>query len=191
LLQTPDGPFLLAADFHHARIDVFDSNWNLVDVGSAFTDPSLPASYGPFNVQVLGGAVYVAYALQDEDGQEEVAGHNLGFVDKYTNFGQTVQRIASRGNLNAPWGLAIAPASFGKYTGALLVGNFGDGKIGAYTDGDYLGLLRDANNEVIAIDGLWALLPGTAASGGTDAVWFSAGPDGETHGLLGVLRPAS
>ena len=192
LLQTSGGSFLLAADFHHARIDVFDSNWSPVDVGSAFTDPSLPAGYAPFNVQVLGGAVYVAYALQGEDGEEEVAGHNLGFVDKYTDFGQTVKRIASRGTLNAPWGLAIAPANFGKYAGALLVGNFGDGKIGAYTDsGDYLGFLRDANNEVIAIDGLWALQPGTAASGGTDAVWFSAGPDEETHGLLGVLRPAS
>jgi uncharacterized protein (TIGR03118 family) len=190
LLQTPAGSFLLAADFHHARIDVFDSNWNPVDVGSAFTDPSLPAGYAPFNVQVLGGAVYVSYALQGEGGEEEVAGHNLGFVNKYTEFGQTVKRIASRGNLNAPWGLAIAPATFGKYAGALLVGNFGDGKIGAYTDdGDYLGFLRDTNNDVIAIDGLWALQPGTAASGGTDAVWFSAGPDEETHGLLGLLRP--
>lgn len=192
LLQTSDGPFLLAADFHHARIDVFDSNWNPIDVGSAFTDPGLPAGYAPFNVQVLGGAVYVTYAQQSEDGQEEVAGHNLGFVDQYIDFGRTVTRIASRGNLNAPWGLAIAPATFGKYAGALLVGNFGDGKIGAYTDsGDYLGFLRDADNKVIAIDGLWALQSGTAASGGADAIWFSAGPDDETHGLLGVLRPAS
>lgn len=192
LLQTSNGSFLLAADFHHARIDVFDSNWNRVDVGSAFTDPGLPAGYAPFNVQVLGGAVYVTYALQAENGEEEVAGHNLGFVDKYTDFGQTVKRIASRGNLNAPWGLGIAPASFGKYAGTLQVGNFGDGKIGAYTDsGDYLGFLRDANNDVVAIDGLWALQPGTVASGGTDAIWFSAGPDDETHGLLGVLRPAS
>ncbi len=192
LLQTPGGPFLLAADFRHARIDVFDASWQPVNLGSAFTDPDLPAGYAPFNVQVLGGAVYVAYALQGEGGEEEVAGHNLGFVDKYTDFGQTVQRIASRGNLNAPWGLTIAPASFGKYAGALLVGNFGDGKIGAYTDGgEYLGFLRDRDNDVIAIDGLWALLPGTANSGGTDAVWFSAGPDEETHGLLGVLRPAS
>ena len=191
LLQTPSGPFLLAADFRHARIDVFDGNWNRVNVGSAFTDQDLPAGYAPFNVQVLGGAVYVAYALQDEDGEEEVAGHNRGFVDKYTDFGQTVQRIASRGNLNAPWGLAIAPGSFGKYAGALLVGNFGDGKIGAYTDsGDFLGFLRDRNNDILSIDGLWALLPGTAASGGTNAVWFSAGPDEETHGLLGIIRPA-
>lgn len=191
LLQTPSGPFLLAADFRHARIDVFDASWQRVDVGSAFSDPDLPASYAPFNVQVLGGAVYVAYALQGQDGEEEVAGHNRGFVDKYTDFGQTVQRIASRGNLNAPWGLAIAPGSFGKYAGALLVGNFGDGKIGAYTDsGDFLGFLRDRDNDIIAIDGLWALLPGTANSGGTDAVWFSAGPDDETHGLLGIIRPA-
>jgi uncharacterized protein (TIGR03118 family) len=135
LLQTPSGPFLLAADFRHARIDVFDATWQPVNLGSAFTDPDLPAGYAPFNVQVLGGAVYVAYALQGEGGEEEVAGHTLGFVDKYTDFGQTVQRIASRGNLNAPWGLAIAPGRFGKYAGALLVGNFGDGKIGAYTDG--------------------------------------------------------
>jgi len=192
LLQTAGGSFLLAADFRHARIDVFDSTWNLVDVGSAFTDPGLPTGYAPFNVQVLGGAVYVAYALQGENGEEEVAGHNLGFVDKYTDFGQTVTRIASRGNLNAPWGLAIAPANFGRYAGALLVGNFGDGKIGAYTDsGEYLGFLRDADNDVIAIDGLWALQAGTNASGGTDAIWFSAGPDDETHGLLGVLRPVS
>ena len=192
LLQTPSGPFLLAADFRHARIDVFDATWQPVNLGSAFTDPGLPAGYAPFNVQVLGGAVYVAYALQGEGGEEEVAGHTLGFVDKYTDFGQTAQRIASRGNLNAPWGLAIAPGSFGKYAGALLVGNFGDGRIGAYTNaGKYLGFLRDRDNDVIAIDGLWALLPGTATSGGTDAVWFSAGPDEETHGLVGVLRPAS
>jgi uncharacterized protein (TIGR03118 family) len=191
LLQTSSAPFLLAADFNHARIDVFDGDWNPVDVGDAFTDPDLPPGYAPFNVAVLGGAVYVSYALQNEDGDEEVAGHNLGFVDKYTDFGRSVQRVASRGNLNAPWGLAIAPDSFGKYAGSLLVGNFGDGKIGAYTDtGDFLGFLRDRDNDVVAIDGLWALLPGTATSGGTNAVWFSAGPDDETHGLVGVLRPA-
>ena len=121
----------------------------------------MPSGYAPFNVQVVGSSVYVSYAKQDADGEEEIAGHNLGFVDKFTDFGQAVQRIASRGNLNAPWGLAIAPPSFGKFAGALLVGNFGDGKIGAYTDsGDFLGFLRDRNNDVLSIDGLWALLPG-------------------------------
>ena len=192
LLQTANGPVLLGANFKHARIDVFNGSWHAVDVGDAFTDPDLPAGYAPFNVAVLGGAVYVAYAKQSDEPDEEEAGHTLGFVDKYTDFGQTVQRIASRGNLNAPWGLAIAPTSFGKYAGSLLVGNFGDGKIGAYTDsGEFLGFLRDGDNNVIAIDGLWALLPGTANTGGTNSVWFSAGPDDETHGLVGVLRPAS
>jgi uncharacterized protein (TIGR03118 family) len=191
LLQTASGPFLLAADFHHGRIDVFDGNWNRINVGSAFTDPGLPSGYAPFNVAVIGSSVYVSYAKQDADGEEEIAGHNLGFVDKYTDFGQTGRRIASRGNLNAPWGMTIAPPSFGKFAGALLVGNFGDGKIGAYADrGDFLGFLRDRSNDVLSIDGLWALLPGTAASGGTNAVWFSAGPDEETHGLVGVIRPA-
>ena len=191
LLQTAGGPFLLAADFHHGRIDVFDGNWNPVNVGSAFTDPTLPSGYAPFNVAVVGSSVYVSYAKQDADGEEEIAGHNLGFVDKFTDFGQTVQRIASRGNLNAPWGMAIAPPSFGKFAGSLLVGNFGDGKIGAYADsGDFLGFLRDRNNDVLSIDGLWALLPGTATSGGTNAVWFSAGPDEETHGLVGIIRPS-
>jgi len=191
LIQTASGPFLLAADFHHGRIDVFDGNWNHVNVGSAFTDPDLPAGYAPFNVFVSGSSVYVSYAKQDADAEDEIAGHNLGFVDKYTNFGQTVQRVASRGNLNAPWGMAIAPASFGRFAGSLLVGNFGDGKIGSYTDsGDFLGFLRDRNNDIISIDGLWALLPGSANTGGTNAVWFSAGPDDESHGLVGVLRPA-
>jgi uncharacterized protein (TIGR03118 family) len=191
LLQTASGPFLLAADFHHGRIDVFDGSWSHVNVGSAFTDPDIPAGYAPFDVFVSGSSVYVSYAKQDADAEDEIAGHNLGFVDKYTDFGQTVQRVASRGNLNAPWGMTIAPASFGRFAGSLLVGNFGDGKIGSYTDnGDFLGFLRDRNNDVISIDGLWALLPGTANTGGTNAVWFSAGPDDESHGLVGVLRPA-
>lgn len=192
LLHSANGPYLLAADFHHGRIDVYDSSWARVDLDSAFTDPRLPAGYAPFNVYVSGASVYVSYAKQDAEASDEIAGHNLGFVDKYTNDGRTVQRIASRGNLNAPWGMTIAPDSFGRLAGSLLVGNFGDGRIGAYTDGgDFLGFLRDANNHKIAIDGLWALLPGTAASGGTDAVWFSAGPNEEKHGLLGLLRPSA
>ena len=192
LLQTGDGPVLLAANFSQGRVDAFDSDWDQVDLGDAFTDPGLPAGYAPFNVAVLDGAVYVTYAQQDPATGEEVAAHNRGFVDRYTDVGQARQRVASRSNLNAPWGLAVAPASFGKYAGSLLVGDFGDGKVGAYTDGgDFLGFLRDSDNDVIAIDGLWGLLAGTATSGATDSVWFSAGPDDETHGLVGVLRPAS
>jgi uncharacterized protein (TIGR03118 family) len=189
LVQTATGPFLLAADFHHARIDVFDGTFHRVTLpAGSFQDPDLPSGYAPFNVAVAGGSVYVAYAKQDEDGEEEVAGPGLGFVDRYTNFGSAVERIAKRGTLNAPWGLAIAPASFGRFAGALLVGNFGDGRIGAYRDGHFLGLLRGSHGP-LAIEGLWALLPGTATTGGTGVVWFSAGPDDETHGLVGEITP--
>ena len=124
------------------------------------------------------------------DAEDEVAGGGLGFVDLFPGLRNTPQRIASRGTLNAPWGMAIAPASFGSLAGALLVGNFGDGRIGAYRGGKFLGLLHEPHGGPIAIDGLWALLPGTAGTGGTGAVWFSAGPDDEKHGLVGELLPA-
>ena len=129
------------------------------------------------------------YAKQDADAKDELHGEGLGFVDVYTNFGVTVQRIASRGPLNAPWGPAFAPASWGSLAGDLLVGNFGDGRINAY-DGDHFdGQLRGTDGRPITIDGLWALLPGTASTGGVDTVWFSAGPNDENDGLVGQLTP--
>src|SRR5262249_36948947 len=114
-----------------------------------------------------------------------------GFVNVFADAGLTVQRLASRGTLNSPWGLAIAPEGFGKFAGDLLVGNFGDGRINVFRDGQFQGQLRNQDNKTITIDGLWALLPGTATTGGTGTLWFSAGPDGETHGLVGQLIPMS
>jgi uncharacterized protein (TIGR03118 family) len=192
LLVTNAGPMLLAADFHNARIDVFDSSFDQVNLpASAFHDPGLPTGYAPFNVAVLAGSVYVAYAKQDAEAEDETAGPALGFVDRYATDGQLIERIASHGTLNAPWGLAIAPASFGPFAGDLLVGNFGDGRINVFHGTEFLGQLRDQNNHKITIDGLWALLPGTASTGGTGTVWFSAGPDEESHGLVGQLIPTS
>jgi len=191
LVHHASGPRLLAADFHHARIDVFDAAFHPITDPTAFADPDLPAGYAPFNVFTTGDFVYVAYAKQDADAEDEVAGHGFGFVDRFDLSGHGVHRVASHGNLNAPWGMAIAPASFGPYAGTLLVGNFGDGRIGVYAGDEFLGQLRDRDNRPIAIDGLWALLPGTAASGGTDALWFSAGIDDEQHGLVGLLRRAT
>jgi uncharacterized protein (TIGR03118 family) len=193
LWQTPLGNFLLAADFHNARIDVFDSSFRRLSPlpNGFFQDRRLPAGYAPFNVKTVGETVYVAYAKQDAAGHDDVPGAGLGFVDKYTEFGQDVDRIASRGPLNAPWGLAIAPASFGKFAGDLLVGNFGDGHISAYHGDDFAGQLKDATGRPIAIDGLWALLPGSAVSGGVNNVWFSAGPNNEAHGLVGLITPAA
>ena len=192
LLHTDAGPFLLAADFHNARIDVYDGQFQRVEMPAPFlTDPGLPAGYAPFNVAALGGSIYVAYAKQDAAGEDEEAGPSLGFVDRFNASGMLAHRVASHGLLNVPWGLAIAPDSFGRFAGDLLVGNFGDGRITAFHPGHGVdGQLGDASGQPIEIDGLWALLPGTANTGGTDAVWFSAGPDDEANGLVGLIRPA-
>jgi uncharacterized protein (TIGR03118 family) len=190
LAQTQAGPFLLAADFAGGRVDVFDRTFTRLSPSHGlFRDPYLPKGYAPFNVLVAGDTVYVSYAKQQPGSTDEQAGPGLGFVDAYTDFGRQVRRVASHGTLNAPWGLAVAPAGFGRLTGALLVGNFGDGRIGAYRDGHFLGLLHGTDGEPVSIDGLWALLPGTATTGGTGTLWFSAGPDDETNGLVGQLIP--
>lgn len=194
LVHTQFGPFLLAADFHHGRIDVFDKEFHRVPLPDVFfRDRFLPKGYAPFNVAALGDSVYVAYAKQDADRTDEVAGRGFGFVDRFDAFGLVAHRIASHGALNAPWGMTIAPASFGRIAGDLLVGNFGDGRINAFDarTGNFRGSLRDATHKPIVIDGLWDLRPGTANTGGVDGVWFSAGIDDEAHGLVGQLRPAS
>jgi uncharacterized protein (TIGR03118 family) len=193
LATTAFGSFLLAADFHNARIDVFDTSFNLIQPPAPFfTDPALPAGYAPFDVAALDGKIYVSYAKQDAAAEDEVAGPGKGFVDVYSGFGLLERRLVSRGPLNAPWGLEIAPASFGKFAGDLLVGNFGDGRITAVDrrSGHVDGQLRDLRGKPIEIDGLWALLRGTATTGGTEAVWFSAGPNEEADGLVGQIRPA-
>lgn len=192
LWATPLGTFLLAADFAHGRVDVFDRTFRQVDLaGELFRDPQLPAGYAPFDVMTNGETVTVTYAKQQAGSIDEQHGPGLGFVDSFGHLGTTVTRIASHGTLNAPWGLAIAPSGFGRFSGALLVGNFGDGRISAFRGDDFLGLLRDAGNHPVTIDGLWALLPGTATTGGVGTLWFSAGPNDEQDGLVGQLIPVS
>ncbi len=173
---------LFAADFVNGRVDMFNGQFQ--SLGS-FTDASLPAGYAPFNVQTLNGQVYVAFAKRG-DGKDEVDGHGLGYIDIYTTHGQFLRRLVASGPLNSPWGLAIAPASFGEFAGALLVGNFGSGVIEAFnpTTGAYLGVLKD-NGKAIVIPGLWAL-----AQGPDGEVIFSSGPNGEANGLVGAVRPA-
>jgi uncharacterized protein (TIGR03118 family) len=194
IATTGSGDRLFAANFSQRRIDVFDSTFMPVkQPWWAFRDFHLPKGYSPFNVQTLSGHIFVAYAKLDPKTNDEIAGRGLGFVDEYTVDGKLITRVASRDGLNAPWGLALAPAAWGQPAGTLLVGNFGDGRInilqpkshGRYTSA---GQVRDTNGKTLKIDGLWALLQGTATTGGTDALLFSAGPDDETHGLVGVLR---
>jgi uncharacterized protein (TIGR03118 family) len=193
IAQTASGPLLYAADFHNARVDVFDGSWHLAGGPGAFVDQGLPAGYAPFGIQTIGGRVFVSYAKQDEEAEDEVAGQGLGFVDVYDTAGNLLERVAQRGQLNAPWGLALAPGSFGRFGGDLLVGNFGDGQIIAYEElpngrFEHRGELRGADGRPLAIDGLWALEFGNgAAAGPTGTLFFTAGPDDETHGLFGSI----
>ncbi|HEY7135682.1 MAG TPA: TIGR03118 family protein [Acidimicrobiia bacterium] len=188
LVHTDDGPRLLATNFHAGTVDVFDSNFMPVTGKNMFVDHHLPAGYAPFNVAVIGRRVFVTYAKQDADAHDDVAGPGHGFIDVYTSEGRFVERFASRGVLDSPWGLVVAPESFGRFGGALLVGNFGNGRINAFDrHGDFLGTLRDGHGMPIAIDGLWGLRFGNGTFSTPGTLVFTAGPDGEMHGLLGTL----
>jgi uncharacterized protein (TIGR03118 family) len=193
IATTAAGTFLYAADFHHARIDVFDSNFNRVLLSGSFADPAIPPGFAPFNVQELGGLLYVAYAKQDAAAEDEVAGPSLGFVDVYSTSGQLLRHLIERGQLNAPWGLVLAPAGFGRFSGALLVGNFGNGRINAYdpATGEFLGRLRHEDGSPIEIEGLWALRFGNGVTGNPTTLLFTAGIEDEAHGLFGAIEAAS
>ena len=182
--------YLYGANFHAGSIDVFKGSAAAPSLAGSFVDPTLPSGYAPFNVQRLGDSLYVAYAKQDAAKVEEVTGVGFGFVDRFDLQGNFLERVAGNGTLNAPWGLAIAPSSFGALAGALLVGNFGDGRINAYnaTTHAFLGQIKGANDQPLEIDGLWAMTPGNDGSAGSSSmIYFSAGPDDEEHGLFGVL----
>jgi uncharacterized protein (TIGR03118 family) len=183
-------PYLLASDFHHGRIDVFDSHFHRVSMPGAFRSHGIPRGYAPFNVAALDGRVYVTYAKQDSAREDDVAGRGHGFLSVFGPRGRYLRTLVRRGSLDSPWGLAIAPHGFGGLAGKLLVGNFGNGRIHVVNrdSGRVVATLRNRAGHPVVIDGLWGLLPGNGASGSTSAVWFSAGPDGESHGLLGQLQ---
>jgi uncharacterized protein (TIGR03118 family) len=195
---------LYAANFRSGQVEVYDTTFTRVMLPTgAFQDPNLPQGYAPFNVQVLNGKVYVTYAKQNATKHDDVAGHGHGFVDVFNLDGSPglaggKERLISRGALDSPWGLVIAPSSFGtngkNLAGALLVGNFGNGRIHAYdpTTGQFLAELKDPDGEPIQIDGLWALKVGNGKAGGDNqTVYFTAGLFGETHGLFGALNPVA
>jgi uncharacterized protein (TIGR03118 family) len=193
IASTAAGTFLYGANFHGGRIDVFDQGFNLVHPSGSFQDPQIPSGFAPFNVQELGGLLYVSYAKQDADAVDEVAGQALGFVDVYSTSGQLLRHLIEHGQLNAPWGLVLAPAGFGRFGGALLVGNFGDGRINAYdpATGGFLGRLKHQDGSPIQIDGLWALRFGNGVIGDQSTLLFSAGIDDEAHGLFGAIQATS
>jgi uncharacterized protein (TIGR03118 family) len=191
IATTGDGTFLYASNFHDGTVDVFNSSFQLVHLAGGFRDRHLPRGYAPFGIQEINGLIYVTYALQNAAKHDDVAGPGHGFIDIYTNNGFLVKRLVSRGDLNSPWGLAEAPDGFGPFGGQLLVGNFGNGLIHAFGlfSGRPGGTLRNQQRRPIQIDDLWALKFGTAATGGTGTLLFSAGINDEKDGLVGSINP--
>jgi len=187
------GTYLYAADFHNNKIDVFSSAGAPSLMGS-FMDSGVPVGFAPFNIQNLGGKLYVTYAKQDEDAKDDVSGMGNGFIDIFDLSGNMLQRLVSNGELNSPWGLALAPAGFGTLGGNLLVGNFGNGRINAYnpTTGQMVGTVSDVWGNPLEIEGLWGLAFGNGAAGGElNTLYFTAGISGgeniEDHGLFGAV----
>ncbi len=197
IASTANGDRLYATDFHNGRVDVFDDQFGAVNVPGAFDDPNIPDGYAPFGIQAVNGMLIVTYAKQDANAEDDTAGAGFGFVDAYDTSGHLLQRIASRGALDAPWGIAWAPDNFGEFSGDLLIGNFGDGVINAYEPEshgqfDIEGSLHRRNGNVMVIQGLWALEFGNGnASGPKNTLFFTAGPNGENHGLFGSIEAQS
>jgi uncharacterized protein (TIGR03118 family) len=189
--------YLYATDFQNNHVDVLNGTFTFQHWAGAFVDPGLPAGYAPFGIQNIGGRIFVTYAKQDADAEDEIAGPGLGFVSAFGTDGSFQGRVASGGDLNAPWGLAMAPASWERFGGHLLVGNFGDGRINGYrwSGGSWeaRGHLKLANHHPIVIDGLWGIGFGNnngsnnGGAGPTSTLFFAAGPDDETHGLFGSI----
>ncbi len=187
--------YILAANFRSGQIDMFDTTFTQVDVPRhMFRDQHIPKGFAPFNVQGIGPNVYVTYAKQDEDQMDDVPGDGLGFVDVFTRSGELLQRLDHGRFLNAPWGVTLAPAFFGEFSHAVIVGNFGDGTIAAFNpvSGEFLGNMLTPSGAPVSIEGLWALSFGNGgASGPANTLFFTAGPNDETDGLFGTLTPVA
>jgi aldose sugar dehydrogenase len=192
-----NGAFLFATNFHAGTVDVFDSNFRQVRTPGAFRDPNIPAGFAPFGISAINSHLYVTYAKQDADKEDDVPGPGNGFIDIFDTEGHLLQRFTSQGPLNSPWGMAWAPfQGFGEFNNALFVGNFGDGSVNAFDfdSGEFLGTVRDAGGKPITIPGIWGLEFGLGvAKGSSSTLFFTAGIDDEQHGLFGTLavNPAS
>jgi uncharacterized protein (TIGR03118 family) len=184
---------LYAANFHNGTVDVYDAKYTAASSGG-FVDPQLPAGFAPFNVAVIQGDVLVAYALQDDAKTDDVAGPGNGFIDLYDGDGDLLGRLLSGNELNSPWGMTTSPSSFDAAPDRLVIGNFGDGFIHFYTlsiggtQANFDGTLEDTNGNDMSIDGLWALQFGPDAGNfDPNSLYFTAGPDMESHGEFGRL----
>jgi uncharacterized protein (TIGR03118 family) len=189
---------LYATNFNAGTVEVFNTLFKPATPLGAFTDPKLPKGYAPFNIALAAGKLVVTYAVQDSEQHDDVAGMSHGIVNTFDLLGSSFQRLIQHGQLNSPWGVAVAPTSFGELAGSLLIGNFGNGQINAYdaTSGKFITKIRDAHGQALVIDGLWSLRVGSSttsppsANFGPDKVFFTAGPNGENDGLFGFITPS-
>jgi uncharacterized protein (TIGR03118 family) len=185
------GSFLYATNFRSGKIDVFDSTFRPATLAGNFSDPNLPAGFAPFGIANILGNLFVTYAKQDFAKHDPVLAPGLGFVDIFDTNGHLIQRFATRGNLNAPWGVTLAPFNFGQFKNMILIGDFGDGRINVYNPltSRFVSQLADPSNKTIAIDGLWTLTFGGAQNSDPGTLYFSAGTNDEADGLFGSLTP--
>jgi uncharacterized protein (TIGR03118 family) len=195
-----NGVFLFATNFRAGTVETYapapagstTGFYVQTTTDGGFTDPNIPAGYAPFGIQNINGDLFVTYAKQNGPKHDDVAGRGNGFVDVFDTDGHLLRRFASRGTLNSPWGVARASFAFGRFSGKILVGDFGDGKINVFeSDGTFVDQLRDTDGKTIAIDGLWTLTLGGGAKSSSDTLYFTAGPNGQTDGLFGTITPAS
>ena len=189
LVATPQGKFIYATSFRFGRVEVFDSHFNLVN---SFTDPTIPAGFAPFGIHNINGDLYVTFAKQGPGKDDDHAGPGNGFVDVFAPNGDLLQRLASRGKLDSPWAVTLAPSTFGAFGGDILVGNFGNGRIHAYnqTTGAFEGTLHRPKGGPVVIDGLWGLrFAPTSPGAGPNTAFFTAGLNHEADGLFGTLVP--
>ena len=187
------GAFLFATNFSNGTVDVFGPNgpdglFTKATFDGNFADPQIPAGYAPFNIANIDGDLFVTYAKQDADKHDDVAGAGHGFVDVFDTEGHLIRRFESRGRLNSPWGIARASFAFGPFSGKILIGNFGDGRINVFNnDGRFVDQLEDVHRKPLVIEGLWTLTLGGGRNSSPDTLYFSAGPNDETNGLFGTI----
>jgi uncharacterized protein (TIGR03118 family) len=181
--------FVYATNFRCGTVDVFDGTFKSATLSGNFQDSKIPNGFAPFGIANVRGNLVVTYAKQDDAKHDDVAGAGNGFVDIFDTNGNLIQRFASQGKLNSPWGIADAPFNFGRFSKDLLVGNFGDGRINAFVtaNGHSRGQLADPSNKAIAIDGLWSLFFGGGVNSDPGTLYFTAGPNKESDGLFGSL----
>jgi uncharacterized protein (TIGR03118 family) len=188
---TAAGNFIYATNFRAGTVDVFDSSFapaNAKLLGN-FKDKDLPQGYAPFGIRNIEGNLYVTYAKQDAAKHDDAPGAGHGYVDVFDTDGRLLQRFASQGVLDSPWGIALAPKGFGTLSGRVLIGNFGNGAINAFDaqSGNFVAAMQTQQGQALAIPGLWGLYFGGAAASTPDTLYFTAGPHKEAHGLLGEI----